>query len=175
MQDTAKTFEIYRDSLYPTLLEWGMNEIVEDNASPHNNDHIRDSHRDNNVQIVGYSATPAEKEAIKVLIRAQTVGYRREQDKRAQMTKQTRELDRLPAWPPNSPDLNLIEVVWSWMVRWIRDSDDGWPKEAQALKEKVLEAWNAIPLESFRELVRSYRVRLQAIHSVDGDRHPQFD
>ena len=87
MQDTAKTLEIYRDALYPTLLEWGMNEIVEDNASPHNNDHIRDSHRDNNVQIVGYSATPAEKEAIKVLIRAQTVGYRREQDKRAQMTK----------------------------------------------------------------------------------------
>ena len=32
----------------------------------------------------------------------------------------------------------------------------------------------AVPLESFRELVRSYRVRLQAINSVDGDRHPQF-
>ena len=90
------------------------------------------------------------------------------------MTKQTKELDRLPAWPPNSPDLNLIEVVWSWMVRWIRDSDGGWPKEAQALKAKVLEAWDAVPLESFRELVRSYRVRLQAINSVDGDRHPQF-
>ena len=57
---------------------------------------------------------------------------------------------------------------------WIRDSDEGWPKEAQALKPKVLEAWDAIPLESFRELVRSYRVRLQVIHSVDGDRHPQF-
>ena len=50
------------------------------------------------------------------------------------MTKQTRELDWLPAWPPNSLDLNLVEVVWSWMVRWIRDSDGGWPKEAGALK-----------------------------------------
>ena len=174
MQDTAKTLEIYAEALYPTLREWGMDEIVEDNASPHNNDAIRQSHRDNNVRIVGYSATPAEKEAIKDLIRTQVSGYRREQDKRAQMTKQTRELDRLPAWPPNSPDLNLVEVVWSWMVRWIRDSDGGWPKEAEALKQKVLEAWDAIPLESFRELVRSYRVRLQAIHSVDGDRHPQF-
>ena len=60
------------------------------------------------------------------------------------------------------------------MVRWIRGSDEGWPKEAEALKQKVLEAWDAIPLESFRELVRSYRVRLQVIHSVGGDRHPQF-
>ena len=60
------------------------------------------------------------------------------------------------------------------MVRWVRDSDGGWPAEGEALKEKVLAAWDAIPLESFRELVRSYRLRLQAIHSVDGDRHPQF-
>ena len=60
------------------------------------------------------------------------------------------------------------------MVRWIRDSDDGWPTRAEDLKAKVLEAWDAIPLESFRELVRSYRVCLQEIHSVDGDRHPQF-
>ena len=56
----------------------------------------------------------------------------------------------------------------------MRDSDGGWPRTAPALKQKVLEAWETIPLESFRELVRSYRVRLQAIHSVDGDRHPQF-
>ena len=66
-----------------------------------------------------------EKHTIKELIRAQVHNYRRDQDKKAQMTKQTRELDRLPAWPPNSPDLNLIEVVWSWMVCWIVCSDEG--------------------------------------------------
>ena len=65
----------------------------------------------------------AEKGEIVELIREQTTHYRREQDKKVQLTKQTRELDRLTEWPPNSPDLNLIEVVWSWMVRWIRDSD----------------------------------------------------
>ena len=109
------------------------------------------------------------------LIQQQTTGYRREQDKKVQITKQTRELDRLPAWPPNSPDLNLIEVIWSWMVWWwIRDSDGGWPANPEDLKVKVLAAWDAVPLASFRELLRSYRVRLQAIHSVDGDRHPQF-
>lgn len=60
------------------------------------------------------------------------------------------------------------------MVRWIRDSDGGWPAGPQALKQKVLEAWDAVPMDSFRELLRSYRIRLEAIHSVDGDRHPQF-
>ena len=141
MHDTAKTLQIYRDALYPTLRRWGMRDVVEDNASPHNNDVIRESHRDNNVRLVGYTATPAEKEQIKALIRQQVVGYRREQDKKAQLTKQTRELDRLPAWPPNSPDLNLVEVVWSWMVRWIRDSDGGWPARPEDLKNKVLEDW----------------------------------
>ena len=90
------------------------------------------------------------------------------------MTKQTRELDRLPAWPPNSPDLNLIEVVWSWMVRFIRDSDGGWPRDPEELKTKVLWAWDQVTLTSFRSLCRSFRIRLEAIHSVGGDRHPNF-
>ena len=125
MQDTAKTLQIYRDALYPALTRFAIDELVEDNASPHNNETIRQSHRDHNVRIVGYEATEEEKEQIKDLIRAQTARYRRPQDRLVQMTKQTRELNRLPAWPPNSPDLNLIEIVWSWMVRWIRDSDGG--------------------------------------------------
>ena len=174
MQDTAKTLEIYEEALYPTLTRFGIDEIVEDNASPHNNNSIRDSHRNHNVRIVGYTATPAEKEEIRALIRLQVQRYRREQDKKAQMTKQNRELTRLPAWPPNSPDLNLIEVVWSWMVKWMRNHDEGWPRDPETLKRRVLEAWDAIPIESFRELTRSYRIRLEEIHSVNGDRHPQF-
>ena len=140
----------------------------------HNNDAIRSSHRRHGVNIVGYNATERQKEIIRTLIEEQTRQYRRPQDRKAQMTKQTRELGRLPAWPPNSPDLNLIEVVWSWMVKWMRQHDDGWPRDPETLKQRVLEAWDAVPLESFRELVRSYRVRLMAIHSVKGDRHPQF-
>ena len=90
------------------------------------------------------------------------------------MTKQTNELERLPAWPPNSPDLNLIEVVWSWMVKWMRNHADGWPRDPETLKQRVLQAWDAVSLESFRNLVRAYRLRLLAIHSVAGDRHPNF-
>ena len=174
MQDTTKTLQIYADALYPTLTRQGIKHIVEDNASPHNNDRIRQSHSDNDVEIVGYTATDDDKNNIIALIHAQTHNYRREQDRKAQLTKQTRELDRLPAWPPNSPDLNLIEVVWSWMVKRIRDGEGGWPSDPQHLKDRVLQAWDDIPLASFRELVRSYRVRLEAIHSVDGNRHPQF-
>ena len=114
MQDTAKTIEIYEEALYPTTCRLGIREVVEDNASPHNNNDVRESHRAHGARIVGYTATPAQKEQIKALIRIQTAaGYRREQDKTAQMTNQTHEFDRLPAWPPNSPDLNLVEVVWS--------------------------------------------------------------
>ena len=60
------------------------------------------------------------------------------------------------------------------MVKSIRDGDGGWPRDPQALKERVLQAWDDIPIESFRELVRSYRLRLRAILSVGGNRHPQF-
>ena len=98
MQDTAKTLEIYAEALYPTLTRLHLDSIVEDNASPHNNDAIRASHIAHNVNIVGYTATPADKLEIRRLITQQCVHYRREQDRKAQMTKQTRELGRLPAW-----------------------------------------------------------------------------
>ena len=56
MQDTAKTLEIYRETLYPIMRDNHLTQLVEDNASPHNNQTIRDSHRANNVNIVGYDA-----------------------------------------------------------------------------------------------------------------------
>ena len=116
MQDTHKTLEIYDEALYPYMIEHDLTHLVEDNASCHNNSSIRAEHARRGLTIVGYTATAAQKKRIVSLIQDQTVAYKREQDRKAQVTKQTRELDRLPAWPPNSPDLNLIEVVWSWMV-----------------------------------------------------------
>ena len=96
IQDTAKTREIYEESLFPTLLQQGINFIVEDNARPHNNKTIRDSHDRHGVRIVGYETTEAEKEEIKDLVRVQTHIYRRVQDKTAQTPKQTNELDLFP-------------------------------------------------------------------------------
>ena len=46
---------------------------------------------------MGYEATEAEKREIVRLITEQTRAYRRPQDRQTQITKQTRELRRLPA------------------------------------------------------------------------------
>ena len=174
MQDTEKTLQIYEEALYPYMREHGLRDLVEDNASPHNNQKIRDAHKAHNIVIVGYSATEAEKDQIKELIRQQTARYKPAQDQSAQLTKQTRELARLPAWPPNSPDLNLIEIVWAWMVELIIGSNGGWPSAVTQLKTAVLQAWDDVNIDTFRELVRSYRTRLLTIESVGGGRHPAF-
>ena len=41
------------DALYPTLVDLELDHLVEDTASPHNNDVIRQSHTDHGVNIVG--------------------------------------------------------------------------------------------------------------------------
>ena len=55
------------------MCEYG---IIEDNASPHNNDVIRDSHRTNGIRLVGYIANESQKRDIKSLIDEQTRSYR---------------------------------------------------------------------------------------------------
>ena len=137
-QDTDNTLQIYREFLYPVMRRERLKHLVEDNESPHNSECIREAHRAEGVVIVGYEATEAEKREIARLIEVQTRAYRRPQDRQAQLTKQTRELRRLPAWPPNSPDLNLIEVVWSWVVKKISNRAGGWPKRAQELRESAV-------------------------------------
>lgn len=44
LQDAKKTLQIYRDALYPYMIEHNLTELVEDNASPHNNETIRSEH-----------------------------------------------------------------------------------------------------------------------------------
>ena len=58
------------------------------------------------------------------------------------------------------------------MVKFIAKS--GWPTNPDDLKAKVLEVWDNLDLESIRTLILGYRVRLQCILSVKGDRHPDF-
>jgi len=173
-QDIDKTLQIYADFLYPVMRQQRITHVVEDNASPHNSARIRDAHATAGITIVGYEATDQEKQEIVRLITEQTRTYRREQDRRAQITKQTSELARLPAWPPNSPDLNLIEIVWSWIVKKISKRRGGWPKRPEDLRQAAVNAWNEITLDSFRGLILGYRSRLRCVLSVNGDRHPQF-
>ena len=57
-----------REALCPYLSHHDLNEVVEDNASCHNNDFIRNEHKRRGVTLVGYEATDDEKEIIKDLI-----------------------------------------------------------------------------------------------------------
>ena len=87
MQDTVKTLEIYEEALNPAMVRLGLTDLVEDNASPHNNQRIGESHISHNVKIVGYSATDSDKDEIRALIQQQTVYYKRAQDRESQITK----------------------------------------------------------------------------------------
>ena len=51
-----------REALYPYLTEHSLNEIVEDNASCHSNECIRQLHRSHGVKLVGYEVSDEEKE-----------------------------------------------------------------------------------------------------------------
>jgi transposase len=56
-------------------------------------------------------------------------------------------------WPPYSPGLNPIEVVWAWLKDWITTnhpelSDMGDSEDAyQALYSAMKEGWESIPQE----------------------------
>ena len=40
----------------------------------------------------------------------------------------------------------------------------GWPKTTEDLMDAVVRAWDNVSIDAFRELVRSHRQRLKAIH-----------
>ena len=50
----------------------------------------------------------------------------------------------------------------------------GWVKNTEDLLDAVLISWDNVDMNSFRELVRSYRHHVMTICSVEGDRHPTY-
>ena len=65
-------------------------------------------------------------------------------------------------WPPNSPDLNLIENVWSYIEREL----DQYPEAAKDLDElwrRVEAIWREIPPEYLHKLYESIPDRLMMV------------
>lgn len=78
---------------------------------------------------------------------------------------QSRNVCVLPGWPPNSPDLNPIEMLWGVMKRKLgpswKNEDDIW--------EKVSTTWNEISEKTITALVESFLFRCKLVLRLRGE------
>ncbi len=65
-------------------------------------------------------------------------------------------------WPPQSPDLNLIEHLWDVVEREIHIMDVQ-PANLQQLRDAVMSIWTKISEECFQHLVESMPRRIKAV------------
>jgi transposase/predicted transcriptional regulator len=70
-------------------------------------------------------------------------------------------------WPPQSPDLNPIEELWSIVESGLRKRKPG-PSNIQELEKMIIEEWKSIPKETYRSLISSMPSRIQAVISAKG-------
>ena len=68
-------------------------------------------------------------------------------------------------WPPNSPDLNPIEMLWSILKYTVKSRS---PKNLQELEEAIEFAWSSLKQETIDALVSSFRDRLLLVLENEG-------
>ena len=69
-------------------------------------------------------------------------------------------------WPPKSPDLNPIESPWPILKR--TTNADGCT-DCETLRERISNAWDAVPVETINTLCESFPRRLQVCLDRVGD------
>ncbi|KAI5847677.1 transposable element Tc1 transposase, partial [Morchella snyderi] len=74
-------------------------------------------------------------------------------------------------WPPQSPDLNLIEALWADMETELGEAV-GRVNDIEVLKIMLRNAWNSIPVDKLDSLIRSMPRRLAAVIAVGGHATP---
>ena len=77
-----------------------------------------------------------------------------------------REIDLL-TWPPQSPDLNLIENVWGILARMVYEGGCQFYSKAE-LKKAILSAWNRIEMKYLQNLVSSMPNRIFNVIRLNG-------
>jgi hypothetical protein len=94
---------------------------------------------------------------------------------RSAETRANLRLRGIPAmpWPRYSPDLNLIEYVWSWMEDWIQEHHRAAYYDASRIPLRQLRtiieaAWNAVPDSYIEHLLDSWYRRCQAVIDARG-------
>ena len=69
-------------------------------------------------------------------------------------------------WPPQSPDLNLIEAAWDLLDRRVRAF--GRPSSAQAMWDTLQLAWASINQKDIDKLIRSMHKRCLDVIQAKG-------
>ncbi len=72
-------------------------------------------------------------------------------------------------WPPMSPDLNLIENIWSLMQSEVYKEKKVF-KNTSELWDAIIAAWHALPLETFQNLYNSIPSRIIKVLEEKGER-----
>lgn len=70
-------------------------------------------------------------------------------------------------WPAQSPDLNPIEHMWTYLKRQLGKYPTH-PKSCKELWQRISVEWYKIPVEFCRELIRSMPRRVAAVHKAKG-------
>ena len=71
----------------------------------------------------------------------------------------------LPGWPPNSPDLNPIEMLWAIIGRRLAGKDFGTTAELDAEVKRI---WAELAQDTIDRLVQSFRSRLELCLACNG-------
>ena len=79
-----------------------------------------------------------------------------------------RRINILPGWPPNSPDLNPIEMLWAILKKKRHHIEES------TLEAQVCSAWDSITEETINSLVDSFRYRCEMVLAVDGESISQY-
>jgi hypothetical protein len=77
-------------------------------------------------------------------------------------------MDVLP-WPANSPDLNPIENLWSWMDRQLQKKQ---MTSLEMLQDELRALWLKVPIELVANLVNSMPKRVRACYKARGGHIP---
>lgn len=71
-------------------------------------------------------------------------------------------------WPPQSPDLNHIELIWAYIEEKLCH-EKSFPTSKAELIQRVFKIWKEIPRDMFRNLCDHVIYRLIAVADAKGD------
>jgi hypothetical protein len=75
-------------------------------------------------------------------------------------------VDVIVDWPPNSPDLSPIELLWAILKKLVRKVK---PQTIEELKSSRLASWAMIPQDRIDRLCEGFATRLQLCLANHGD------